>query len=562
MTETVWKYGNVHMTKTSLEQIDTYRIRDMPLHSTPKWRSALEIIVRHEVEAFANDPLFNSLITDKWARFGRRMYLTRSFFPYVAVLILFTVMLNTLCQQKNHDWGAQLDGDNEMAFVSKGFGWRHMWGPGQTAAVIGTSVLRTIMIVAVVPWLILGGWKQRRLGPKDYDPNEDGEMEAAELMLFLYKNLKFILDYCAALTTTLAYIFAYGTEQWSQRLELQLWAVTSVLLWCNFLNVIMPFKFFGILVIIIYKMLIGDFFKFLILYFVLIGGFSQAMFCLFQVADFPLETEQIGLYPGNAFLKLIWVSLGDVEQMRLLDQTSSQSLTTAVYMIWVMLSTVLLVNLLIAMMGQTFDSDMEDTHKTWIFPFSHLVLTYERMLDEPSKLLYRTGSPGQTDGDGDDDSYMRQPYFEIIIEEDRFALEHARSVKAQYKAHRMAMERLKDLSVLMSTCSSTMSDLTEAISTANPGNQGTTASAYNLKYEPLNYNLSMNPSKVGIPADAVAWHPYVAPSPSLSVREPVEAPSSAAPSSHLAGRSEASRRGGAPSAGAQPERLLVAGRRF
>lgn len=89
---------------------------------------------------------------------------------------------------------------------------------------------------------------------------------------------------------------------------LQFWSVTSVLLWCNFLNVIMPFKFFGILVIIIYKMLIGDFFKFLIVYMIMIGGFSQAMFCLFQMTDFPDETAYIGKYPGNAVLKLIGVS--------------------------------------------------------------------------------------------------------------------------------------------------------------------------------------------------------------------------------------------------------------
>jgi hypothetical protein len=169
----------------------------------------------------------------------------------------------------------------------------------------------------------------------------------------------------------------------------------------------MPFEFFGILVIIMYKMLIGDFFKFFAVYTIMILAFSQAMFCLFQMPDFPSESLRIDQDPFQAFLKLVWVSLGDVDSTArnnplqhptppplifstskafeppdllflssVVSQTEEPSLTLTIYMIWVMLSTVLLINLLIAMMGQTFRSDMEDTHKTWIFPFAHLVLTY------------------------------------------------------------------------------------------------------------------------------------------------------------------------------------------
>ena len=64
------------------------------------------------------------------------------------------------------------------------------------------------------------------------------------------------------------------------------------------------------------------------------------------------------------------------------ENAISPGLALLVYLIWVVLSSVLLLNLLIAMMGKTFKKDDEDTDRIWIFPFAALVLKYERMLSE------------------------------------------------------------------------------------------------------------------------------------------------------------------------------------
>jgi hypothetical protein len=60
--------------------------------------------------------------------------------------------------------------------------------------------------------------------------------------------------------------------------------------------------------------------------------------------------------------------------------SNSPSLTLMAYIVWVVFSSVLLMNLLIAMMGKTFQKDYEDTDRIWTFPFASLVLKYERML--------------------------------------------------------------------------------------------------------------------------------------------------------------------------------------
>ena len=56
-------------------QVDSYRIEGQRLHAHQGWRSALELVVGLELEAFAHDPLLNKLVMGKWERFGRRMYI-------------------------------------------------------------------------------------------------------------------------------------------------------------------------------------------------------------------------------------------------------------------------------------------------------------------------------------------------------------------------------------------------------------------------------------------------------------------------------------------------------
>jgi len=170
MRETVWSYGNIHMTKTPLVQIDTFRIEGLALHERPKWRSSLGIIVRHEIGAFSDDQLFNRLIEDKWNTFGRSMYFWRTFVPYCLMLGLFTAMLTMHCQHKRAVWHKQLAKGGESWEERKASGYDLSMGWEDKPLEI--ALMQTILVALGVPWLLYMGWKQRRLGPKDYDPDE------------------------------------------------------------------------------------------------------------------------------------------------------------------------------------------------------------------------------------------------------------------------------------------------------------------------------------------------------------------------------------------------------
>ena len=478
------------MSKTSLEQVDTFRVKGSRLHETPKYRSALEIIVTHEVDDFAYDDLFNLLIQDKWRRFASRMYFRQSFLPYMLLLVGFTVMLNLICADRQKMWLQQLEGkkpfDNDAQFRVENL-WKDSSVVGIVIGLFGT--------LFAAPLLIVKGWSSRRLGPKDYDPNEDGEISGEELMLFLYKNLKFLCSVSISILCFFAVICRAGGDLFWQRMELAVWGMCAIIIWCNLLNIIMPFKFFGVLVIIIYKMLIGDFFKFAVIYIIMIFGFSQAMFCLFQMSSFPDEMQTMNVFPGNTAMRLVSMSLGDVNQQTLVNNTASPNLTVWVYLCWNMLSTVLLINLLIAMMGQTFEADFEQTHKTWIFPFARLVLSYEESLSPAYKSIYRTGEPGTTDLMGTEGNFARigEVFYHIVIAEDDLKKVEAEQAHQQRKKQRLTLLKLRGISMQMHVVTSSMKYIVNRIRDTTSGAASLSPSTA-PKLSPYGPNTGQSPS--------------------------------------------------------------------
>ncbi|KAJ1496432.1 hypothetical protein T484DRAFT_2082860 [Baffinella frigidus] len=97
----------------------------------------------------------------------------------------------------------------------------------------------------------------------------------------------------------------------------------------------------------------------------------------------------------GAFLSLLWVAFGEVNLMGPYALARSGDWVQLLMVTYVLIQALLLLNLLIAMMLQTFTASTSDVYKTWIFPFAALVLRYEEMLprDQRSKPHYRCGDP-------------------------------------------------------------------------------------------------------------------------------------------------------------------------
>jgi hypothetical protein len=414
MTSNVWRYGRIQMRKRDMRQVNTFSISNgaIPcikdencdgsdkkhcldvLHVRP--RSALEVIVIHEVEAFSTHNVITKLIESKWDQFGLRMYFYYTLLPYATLLVFFAavvVLRSDEAQQAAVDQANSLNSSVGGNITTSGntfdgvgrycihgaLGWSWTRGLEDSSVVvdreaerrIATLVLESAVVCFGSAWLAVKGWRQRYLKHRDLDMSEDGHLSAHEVVAFIYKNINFFQNTGIAVVLLIAGVSRLSCDD---KLELTALSVASVLLFSNILNILMPFKYIGVLVIIIFRMVVGDVFRFFVVYLATLAGFAFGMLPLIRLSE-----DLVSIYGSTfaeMFMRLFWAALG-VDSLDDLSVMDSQRLAVALHVFWVVISSVLMLNLLIAMMGRTFEEISADANRAWFFPFSRLVLRYE-----------------------------------------------------------------------------------------------------------------------------------------------------------------------------------------
>ena len=136
---------------------------------------------------------------------------------------------------------------------------------------------------------------------------------------------------------------------------------------------IMPFRFTGPFVIMIYKMLFNDVLRFCMIYTIFLAGFSQSFFILFNQNGkktlFLNTKNQLKYHSGftgyiSSIRQCFTGLLGDFD----LDIyiAAPYPLASVTFLIlYVVIVTILLLNLLIAMMGDTYADVKKSAKKLW-----------------------------------------------------------------------------------------------------------------------------------------------------------------------------------------------------
>jgi hypothetical protein len=75
----------------------TLQQRRFMLHAKKGWKSALEIVVEHEIHVLKDVPIFFRLIDAKWKAFGRRYHVTYTVLPYLFFFVCFNTGLLLRC---------------------------------------------------------------------------------------------------------------------------------------------------------------------------------------------------------------------------------------------------------------------------------------------------------------------------------------------------------------------------------------------------------------------------------------------------------------------------------
>ncbi|XP_074641363.1 transient receptor potential cation channel subfamily V member 5-like [Tubulanus polymorphus] len=156
------------------------------------------------------------------------------------------------------------------------------------------------------------------------------------------------------------------------------------------------FKMVGPFVVMIYKMVRGDLLRFVIIYAVFMIGFSQAMFVVFRRVD---ADQTIFSNAIEAMVGMFIMSLGEFGDIyEQLEESNHARLGKVIFVAHMVLVTLLLVNMLIAMMGNTYQM-VTETQGEWLRQWASILLVVEQGVSaNKRKLMQEIYSQPLSDG--------------------------------------------------------------------------------------------------------------------------------------------------------------------
>ncbi|XP_006816006.1 transient receptor potential cation channel subfamily V member 6-like [Saccoglossus kowalevskii] len=169
-----------------------------------------------------------------------------------------------------------------------------------------------------------------------------------------------------------------------------------------FLFFLRPFKLVGPFVVMIYKMIKGDLLKFTAIYVVFLIGFSQAMYLVFIGTPNSLFTD-----PANSILGMFIMSLGEFADIyESFDDTRHPNMGKFLFVLYMVLVTLLLINMLIAMMGNTYTT-VAETRKEWLRQWARIVLVIEQAVSPGKRIKMQMQYSQPTSKEGERAILMR-----------------------------------------------------------------------------------------------------------------------------------------------------------
>ncbi|KAM9446101.1 transient receptor potential cation channel subfamily V member 4 isoform 2-T5 [Clarias gariepinus] len=174
-----------------------------------------------------------------------------------------------------------------------------------------------------------------------------------------------------------------------------------VLGWMNTLYFTRGFKLTGTYSIMIQKILFRDLFRFLLVYFIVLIGYASALVSLLNpcpanitVSSFDImnksycrDTAAFGTFLLDLFK--LTIGVGSLEEM--VQGTQYPEVCLILSVIYIVLSFVLLLNMLIALMGQTVSMVSKESKKIWKLQWATTILDIERSLPMCLRKKFRVG---------------------------------------------------------------------------------------------------------------------------------------------------------------------------
>ncbi|XP_048584484.1 transient receptor potential cation channel subfamily V member 6 [Nematostella vectensis] len=388
--EVFWEYGNVTAAAFPLWELDTIGDQGQVIE-----RSAINIIIHEDSHEHLEllDGIVLNILTEKW-KHGCRFRFFLLLCIYMMYLLIFSVALgirpsvDPSCAGKFVNVTTNITNSTGNWSYSKVSLEPVKCDPCFLRNVIYQSklhvfraVLEVLATIWAISYLVLIAVEMCHQGVRTV------------FWGLVYNPIRGLFAVsCALIPCCLATRFAC-----LQKVEDPLTVVALVLAWPYSLMFCKGFQLTGPYVVMIYQMLKRDFIIFFIIYGIFVIGFSQAMFLAVSgYLDDSVDEHMFARWFSSG-LVLIIMSLGEFGDplVQLVESDSPYKIIGLfVFFIFMVLGALLIVNMLIAMMGNTYQS-VSETKKEWTRQWAQIVLDIERMLTPGKRLrlLHKYSEP-------------------------------------------------------------------------------------------------------------------------------------------------------------------------
>ncbi|KAL8602107.1 hypothetical protein ACOMHN_007376 [Nucella lapillus] len=355
--EVFWIFGTVTCAGYPISDIDT-----ISATGEINQNSALNLIVYGEDESHLNmmDGLIVQLLQEKWKTFARFRFYRRFLLFILYYCMFFTAFAlrpgTDLCAFRNDTsdlWGCSQTGANRTADPC------YLLQPYRKEDV-ARLCLEVCVLVGAVLYMLVALKEIQHQGFRVFFSTLSVSHSPAKALLLLSTVLVVLMlpgrAFCA-----------HGYEDVMGVLAI-LCTAPYFLFFCRGIRTVGPF------VVMIYNMIRGDLLRFFIIYAIFVIGFSQAFFIAFRGSGVVVFSSW-----WDSPIGLISMSVGDFDDLfDLFNQlpTPFLQLTKVIFVVYMIMVTLLLVNMLIAMMGNTYEL-VTNTQKEWFRQWAKIVLMIE-----------------------------------------------------------------------------------------------------------------------------------------------------------------------------------------
>eukprot|EP00930_Biecheleria_cincta_P039602 TRINITY_DN27204_c0_g1_i1.p1 TRINITY_DN27204_c0_g1~~TRINITY_DN27204_c0_g1_i1.p1 ORF type:complete len:817 (-),score=158.84 TRINITY_DN27204_c0_g1_i1:35-2485(-) len=405
-----WQMGHVTTFTLLLDQVDS-----VPMESSfSKYRTVLELALLNGIGKVVTNPFMQALLDAKWKMFARPFFALSCIMQLVYLYLLSTTIDE---YSRQEEFVTTINATN--------FGQAAPINSSLHSAEVGVFVMTMFFLMGTSIDLtsdILHKKNQRRileaaeqsfqeyvdnhLGISEEDKDDTHKAKllarASEVIgpsrgfsfmpVSVYDVIGWIGQFCLTAHFIAFQVIGKGTEATA------FLSLGALFVWQSTMSLLLPWKTFGILVIIVVNVMKEDITTFLVLLVIALAGFSQAV----RVLEVDPDGFHNGFYGMMTFFRMTMGEKPAWTKYSANKIGNLQDLALVLFVLFVLLTAIALLRLLISMFNGTYQQTMKVASGVWRLQWGATMLRLERRLQlcTPRKFQQRfmvldnPGEPG------------------------------------------------------------------------------------------------------------------------------------------------------------------------